>query len=111
MSRFRKLSQTLWHWQSPIVWVPKYRYRILARKMADLVEHCVRTFSQQLGDEIIKLNVQPDRVHLLVLVQPKVSISGYVGTMKGRTVIKVLNRYRDLKEKPYRGNHFWVRGY
>jgi putative transposase len=111
MSRFRKLSQTIWHCQYHIVWVPKYRYRILKGKVAELVEHCIQAFAQQLGSEIIELNVQPDHVHLLAMVQPKVSISGYVGTIKGRTAIRVLNQFRDLKQKPYWGNHFWARGY
>ena len=111
MSRFRKLSQTLWHCQYHIVWVPKYRYRILTGKVADLVESCIRSFSEQLGSEIVELNVQPDHIHLLAMVQPKVSISGYVGTIKGRTAIRVLNQFRELKQKPYWGNHFWARGY
>ena len=111
MSRFKKLSQTLWHCQYHIVWVPKYRYRILSGKVAKLVEECIRAFSHQQGAEIIELNVQVDHVHLLAMVPPKVSISGYVGTIKGRTAIRVLNQYRDLKQKPYWGNHFWSRGY
>ncbi len=111
MSRFRKLSQTIWHCQYHIVWVPKYRFRILINKVADEVENCIRAFSEQLGCELIELNIQIDHVHLLVLVPPKVSISGYVGTVKGRTAIRVLNRFQKLKEKPYWGNHFWARGY
>ena len=111
MSRFRKLSQTIWHCQYHIVWVPKYRYRVLTGRIGKDVEKCVRSFSSQLGCEVIELNVQVDHVHLLTMVPPKVSISGYVGTVKGRTAILVLNKYRELKEKPYWGNHFWVRGY
>ena len=111
MSRFRKLSQTLWHCQYHIVWVPKYRYRILSGKVGTLVENCIRAFSQQQGAEIIELNVQIDHVHLLTMVPPKVSLSGYVGTIKGRTAIRVLNQYRKLKQRPYWGNHFWARGY
>jgi len=111
MSRFKKLSQTLWHCQYHIVWVPKYRYRILSGKVAQLVEEYIRAFSQQQGGEVIELNVQVDHVHLLAMVPPKVSISGYVGTLKGRTAIRVLNQYRELKQKPYWGNHFWSRGY
>jgi putative transposase len=111
MSRFKKLSQTLWHCQYHIVWVPKYRYRILSGKIAKQVEECIRAFSQQQGGEIIELNVQVDHVHLLAMVPPKVSISGYVGTIKGRTAIRILNQYRELKQKPYWGNHFWSRGY
>ena len=111
MSRFRKLSQTLWHCQYHIVWVPKYRYRVLSGQIGQEVENCISAFSEQLSCEIIKLNVQIDHVHLLVMVPPKVSISGYVGTIKGRTAIRVLNRFRELKTKPYWGNHFWARGY
>ena len=111
MSRFRKLSQTIWHCQYHIVWVPKYRFRILSGKIAEEVETCIRTFSQQQHCEVIELNVQVDHVHLLATVPPKVSISGFVGTIKGRTAIRVLNRFRELKQKPYWGNHFWSRGY
>jgi putative transposase len=111
MSRFRKLAQTIWHCQYHIVWVPKYRYRILRDKVAEEVENCIRAFSEQQGCEVAELNVQVDHVHLLAFVPPKVSISGYVGTLKGRTAIRVLNRFRKLKEKPYWGNHFWARGY
>jgi len=111
MSRFRKLSQTIWHCQYHIIWVPKYRYRVLSDKIANEVENCVRAFSEQLGCEIVELNIQVDHVHLLVFVPPKVSISSYVGTVKGRTAIRVFNRFRKLKEKPYWGNQFWARGY
>jgi len=91
--------------------VPKYRYRILYGKIASEAENCVRAFSEQLGCQIIELNIPMDHVHLLALVPPKVSISGYVGTIKGRTAIRVFNRFQKLKEKPYRGNRFWTRGY
>jgi putative transposase len=111
MSRFRKLSQTIWHCQYHIVWVPKYRFRILTGNVAEEVSTCIRAFSEQLGCEIIELNVRVDHVHLLAMVPPKVSISGFVGTVKGRTAIRVLNRFRKLKKKPYWGNHFWARGY
>ena len=111
MSRFRKLSQTIWHCQYHIVWVPKYRFRVLTGKVAEEVNKCVRVFSEQQGCEIVELNIQFDHVHLLVMVPPKVSISGYVGAIKGRTAIRVLNRFRKFKKMPYWGNHFWARGY
>ena len=59
----------------------------------------------------MELNIQFDHVHLLAMVPPKVSISAYVGTLKGRTAIRVFNKFRHLKRKPYWGNHFWARGY
>jgi len=111
MSRFRKLSQTIWHCQYHIVWVPKYRYRVLTGPVAMEVNRCIRAFSEQQRCEIVELNIQVDHVHLLAMVPPKVSISDYVGTIKGRSAIRVFNKFRKLKEKPYWGDKFWARGY
>jgi len=111
MSRFMKLSQTLWCCQYHIVWVPKYRYRVLDGAIAREVSNCIRAFSEQQDVEIVELNVQIDHVHLLVRIPPKVSVSHYVGTVKGRTAIRVLNKFKQLKQRPYWGNHFWARGY
>ena len=110
MSRFRKLSQTIWCCQYHIVFVPKYRHKILVGEVAREVEQCIRAFSEQQGGEVIELNIQIDHVHLLVMVPPKVGISSFVGTIKGRTAIRVFNKFRHLRNRPYWGNHFWSRG-
>jgi len=91
--------------------VPKYRFRILTGKVGEEVSNCIRAFSEQFGCEVIELTVQVDHVHLLVMIPPKVSVSGFVGIVKGRTAIRIFNKFRKLKEKPYWGNHFWARGY
>ena len=111
MSRFRKLSQTLWHCQYHLIFVPKYRYKILEGKIALKVENCIRAFSEQKKVEIIELNVQIDHVHILAMIPPKLSISDYVGIIKGRTAIRIFNQFKKLKEQKYWGNHFWTRGY
>ena len=56
MSRFRKLSQTLWHCQYHIVWTPKYRYRLLSDKIGREVENCIRAFTEHQGCEVIELS-------------------------------------------------------
>ena len=111
MSRFHKLSQSIWYCQYHITWTPKYRFRVLHGQIGREVETSIRVFSEQLGCEIVELNVQIDHVHLLVLIPPKVSVSSYVGTIKGRSAIRVLNRYKKLRQRPYWGNHFWSKGY
>lgn len=111
MSRFSKLSHTIWHCQYHILRTPKYRFRILTGQVAEEVSKCIRAFSEQKGCEVVELNVQIDHVHLLVMVVPKISISDFVGMVKGRTAIRVFNKFRHLKQKPYWGNHFWSRGY
>ena len=111
MSQFKKLSHTIWRCQYHIVWTPKYRYKILTGELSVDVEECIRAFVERLGGEIFELNVQIDHVHLLVMIPPKISVSEFVGTVKGRTAIRILNKHRNLKQKPYWGNHFWTRGY
>ena len=111
MSRFRKLSHAIWHCQYHMVWVPKYRFRILEGPVAKETYTCVQIFAGQLGCEVVELNVQKDHVHLVVMVPPKVSISDLMGTLKGRTAIRVFRQFPHLKERPYWGNHFWSRGY
>ena len=81
MSGFHKLSHAIWHCQYHLVWVPKYRYRILKGSVGQEVSTCIQVFAQQKECEVVELNVQVDHVHLLVLVPPKVSyfrIDGYV---------------------------------
>ena len=74
MSRFSKLSHVIWYCQYHIVWVPKYRYRVLKDKVGYEVMKTIRVCVERLGCEVVEVNVQPDHVHLLVTVPPKVSI-------------------------------------
>ena len=111
MSRFHRLSHAMWYCHYHIVFVPKYRYRILRGEIKLVVEDCIRQFSIQLKCIIKEMNVQEDHVHLLVMVPPKISLSDYIGTIKGRAATRLFSKFPRLKIKPYRGNHFWARGY
>lgn len=111
MSRFQKASHVLWHCQYHLVWVPKYRFRILKSNVGREVYKCVMVFCQQLGCEVVELNVQIDHVHLLVRIPPKLSVSELMGVLKGRTAIRLFNAFPYLRKKPFWGNHFWAKGY
>lgn len=111
MSRFKKQSHTIWFCEYHVVWCPKYRYRVLAGKVKEEVELCVRDQTQQMECEVVELNVQADHVHLVVLIPPKVRIADYMGRLKGKTAIRLFSVFRDLRRRPYWGNHFWVEGY
>ncbi len=111
MSRFDKLSHVLWHCQYHIIWVPKYRYRVLTGAVGREVFDCIKIYSSRLSCQIVELNVQPDHIHLLIKVPPKQSISDLMGALKGRAAIRVFKQFPHLKEKPYWGNHFWAKGY
>ena len=111
MSRFKRLSHVIWCCKYHLVWVPKYRYRILRGEIAKEITKTIYVYSGRLGTEIEELNVQSDHVHVLLVVPPKVSISKLMGTIKGKTAIQVFRQFPNLKRKPYWGNHFWARGY
>jgi len=110
MSRFKKLSHTIWHCEYHIVWVPKCRYRVMQGKIKE-VELCVREQTRQMGCETQELNVQADPVHLIVQVPPKLAISDYMGRLKGKSAIRVFSVFRELRQRRYWGNHFWAQGY
>jgi len=111
MSKYKKLSHVVYKCDYHIVWVPKYRFRILKGEIKDLVEQDIRMLCDWRGSEVIELNIQEDHIHIIVSVPPKVSISTLMGTLKGKVAIKLFKSYPNLKKKPYWGNHFWARGY
>jgi len=111
MSRYKRMSQTIWFCEYHIVWCPKYRFRILDGKIKEEVEHAIRAQTQQMGCEVVEMNVQRDHVHLVVMIPPKLSISDYMGRTKGKSAIRIFNVFRDLRRKRYWGNKFWSPGY
>ncbi len=111
MSRFMKMSHSIWHCQYHIIWTPKYRFRVLKGVVGKEVDTCIRLFSSRLECEVVELTVVEDHVHLLVKIPPKLSISKFMGIIKGRTAIRVFQKFPNLKNKPYWGNHFWAQGY
>jgi putative transposase len=111
VSRFRRLSHTIWHCQHHIVWAPKYRFRVLIGAVKEAAEVGIQAICGFAGCEVVELNVQRDHVHLLVMIPPKVSVSNLVGRLKGQTSMKLFNQFRQMRKKPYWGNHFWSKGY
>ena len=111
MSKYRKLSHVIYKCDYHIVWVPKYRYRVLRDRIKEEVRKTLIIQSERLGCQIVELNIQEDHVHLLIKVPPKITISVLMGTLKGKTAMRVFNKFPELKQRPYWGNHFWAEGY
>src|SRR4051812_43196427 len=94
MSKYKKQSHVVYKCDYHIVWVPKYRFRILSGEVGVLMEKDIRLYSEWLGCEIVELSVQVDHVsegscgHVVVSIPPKVSVSTYMGTIKGRRLLK-----------------------
>lgn len=110
MSRFKKLAHAAYECKYHLVWCPKYRYRILQGEVGRGVREIIRELCawRQIG--ILAGNVQEDHVHLVVEFPPKYSISQVVGFVKGKSAIKMFDRFPKLRNR-YWGRHFWARGY
>ena len=111
MSRFRKLSHTIWHCQYHILWVPRYRYRILDGPIKDAAYEGIHAICGYADCDIIEMNVKKDHVHLIVMLPPKLSVSDFIGRVKGQKAIRLFKQLGYLRKKPYWGNHLWSKRY
>ena len=62
------------------------------------------------GVEIIEGEVCPDHIHLLLSIPPKISVSGFMGYLKGKSSLMIFQKYGNLKFA-YRNREFWCRGF
>ena len=111
MGKYKKLSHVIYKCEYHIVWVPKYRFRILEGDIKKLIEEDIKMLCEWKKCEVQEMSVQNDHIHLVVSIPPKVSISDMMGILKGKLAIKLFKSYPKMKKKPYWGNHFWARGY
>ena len=111
MSRFRKLSHSIYECKYHIVFCPKYRYRIFDGSVGDYAERQGYQLARQKDlVEVEELNVQADHVHAILSVPPKYAISDLMGFLKGKMALNLFHRYENLG-KQYWGRHLWSRGY
>ena len=111
MGKYRKLSHVVYRCDYHIVFVAKYGFRVLTGSIAEMVERDIHVLAGWREVQVKELSVQPDHVHLVCLIPPKVSVSKFMGLLKGKSAIKLFKSYPKMRQKPHWGNHFWARGY
>ncbi|NCP04428.1 MAG: IS200/IS605 family transposase [Deltaproteobacteria bacterium] len=109
-SDYRHGSHTVFTIHLHLVWITKYRKKVLEGAVAYRVRDMIREICQAEGVDIIKGHVSQDHCHLLVSIPPQVTISRLVQRIKGKTSFKLLSEFQHLR-KTYWGRHFWARGY
>lgn len=105
-----KLAHVVWDCKYHIVLVPKYRYGVFNKDVREAVREEIRKLCTWLRIEIIEGNVCNDHVHICMAIPPRYAVSEVLGTIKGKTAIRMFNRFPELRKK-YWGSHFWSRGY
>jgi putative transposase len=100
-----------YHHQFHIVWIPKYRKRIIKGELKEFIKKHIVVIQEHHPDvEIQEYSFQEDHIHLVMIIPPKYSVSEIVGKMKANTSREIRKRFPWVKEL-YTKNEFWSPGF
>ncbi len=105
----KSLSHTRWNCQYHIVFIPKYRKKKLYGQVKRDVREILGLLCKYKGVEIVEGAVCEDHVHMCVSIPPKISVSSFMGYLKGKSTLMVYDRHPELQSKWNKA--FWARGY
>ena len=92
-----------------IVFVPKYRRKVMYGQLRQEVGQILSTVCKITGIQLIKGGVCPDHVHMYISIPPKMSLSSVMSILKGKSALMIFDRHPEYRDKY--GRHFWARGY
>ena len=104
------LAHTKWNCKYHIVFAPKYRRKIIYGQLKRDIANILSMLCKRKGAKIVEAEVCPDHIHMLVEIPPSISVSSFVGYLKGKSTLMIFERHANLKYK-YGNRHFWCRGY
>ncbi len=107
---YESLTHTKWRCQHHIVITPKYRRQIIYGRYKPEIGKILRTICERYDVEILEAQACVDHIHMLVSIPPKMSVSRFMGILKGKSALMIFDRFANLKYK-YGNRHFWCRGY
>ncbi|MHB1688761.1 MAG: IS200/IS605 family transposase [Ignavibacteriaceae bacterium] len=110
MENYRKSSHSVYDLKYHIVWITKYRKKVIVGPVAERVRELVREISKSNDIEILKGHVSKDHVHIFVSAPPDLSVSKIVQLIKGKTSIKLQQEFKNI-QKEFWVRHVWARGY
>ena len=110
MQNYRKTSHSLYDCKYDLVWITKYRKKVMVGLVAERVRELIRQICKEHDVEIIKGHVSKDHVHMFVSVPPHLAISKLIQYLKGKSSYKLLQENKQLS-KEFWGRHLWGRGY
>ena len=104
------LSHTRWNCKYHIVFIPKYRRKEIYGKIRTDIGNIIRQLCEYKGVEIVEAHAMSDHIHMMVRIPPKISVSGFMGYLKGKSSLMIFERHAHLKYK-YGNRNFWAKGY
>ena len=106
----KSLSHTKWNCKYHIVMVPKYRRKVIYKRLRKDIGKILRTLCDYKHVEIIEAHAIPDHIHMLVSIPPKLAVADFVGYLKGKSTLMIFERHANMKYK-YGRRVFWSKGY
>ena len=103
------LAHTKWMCKYHIVFTPKYRRKIIYNQYKADIRDILKQLCSYKGVEILEGHLMPDHIHMLVSIPPKMSVSSFMGYLKGKSVLMIFDRHANLKYK-FGNRHFWAEG-
>ena len=103
------LSHTKWNCKYHIVFAPKYRRQEIYGKIKADIGQILRKLCEAKRVEILEAEACPDHIHMLVSIPPNLSVSQFMGYLKGKSSLIIFDRHANLKYK-YGNRRFWCRG-
>ena len=104
------LAHTKWNCKYHVVFAPKFRRRVIFNQLKVDIGKIIRMLCDRKGITIVEAEMCPDHVHMLISIPPKMSVSGAIGYIKGKSTLLIFDRHADMKYK-YGQRQFWCRGY
>ncbi len=109
-SSYESLSHSKWNCKYHLIFIPKYRKKVLYGKIRQFLAKTFHELANQKGCKIEKGNMVQDHVHMLISIPPKLAVSDVIGYIKGKSAIAVARQFGG-KERNFNGEKFWARGY
>lgn len=106
----QSLAHTKWNCKYHIVFVPKYRRKVFFGQKRFEIGGIIRELCRWKGVELLSAEACPDHIHILVAIPPKMSVSSFMGFLKGKSSLMIYEKWGNMKFK-YRNRQFWCRGY
>jgi putative transposase len=110
MKDYQRLQHTRWECKYHVVFIPKYRRKVLFAALRKELGAVFRELARQKACRVEEGHLRPDHVHMLLSIPPKYAVAGIVGYLKGKSAIHIARTYRG-KERNFTGENFWARGY
>ena len=104
------LAHTTFECKYHIVFAPKFRRKEIYGTLRREIGMILRELCKRKDVEVINAEACPDHIHMLVSIPPKISVSAFMGYLKGKSSLMIFDRHANLKYK-YGNRHFWCKGY